>query len=45
MIELLERQKRLTVNQWKLICTANLATCSQRARCADADGGGLALRR
>ena len=25
MIELLERQKRLTVNQWKLICTANLA--------------------
>src|SRR5215471_15731846 len=22
MIELLERQKRLTVNQWKLICTA-----------------------
>src|SRR5499427_7289867 len=25
MIELLERQKWLTVNQWKLICTANLA--------------------
>src|SRR5215472_5329435 len=25
MIELLERQKRLTKNQWKLICTANLA--------------------
>src|SRR3954447_21594340 len=25
MIELLERQKRLTSNQWKLICTANLA--------------------
>src|SRR5215468_6953935 len=25
MIELLERQRRLTVNQWKLICTANLA--------------------
>ena len=25
MIELLERQKRLTTNQWKLICTANLA--------------------
>src|SRR5689334_15340047 len=25
MIELLERQKRLTINQWKLICTANLA--------------------
>ncbi len=25
MIELLERQKRLTANQWKLICTANLA--------------------
>jgi MFS transporter, putative metabolite:H+ symporter len=25
MIELLERQKKLTVNQWKLICTANLA--------------------
>src|SRR6516225_3382663 len=25
MIDLLERQKRLTVNQWKLICTANLA--------------------
>ncbi len=25
MIELLERQKRLTGNQWKLICTANLA--------------------
>src|SRR5260370_6360906 len=25
MIELLERQKRLTANQWKLICTANVA--------------------
>jgi MFS transporter, putative metabolite:H+ symporter len=25
MIELLERQKRLTTNQWKLICTCNLA--------------------
>src|SRR5712671_3432049 len=25
MIELLERQKKLTTNQWKLICTANLA--------------------
>src|SRR5215831_2137688 len=25
MIDLLERQKRLTVNQWKLICTANVA--------------------
>ena len=25
MIELLEQQKRLTANQWKLICTANLA--------------------
>src|SRR5262244_4301263 len=25
MIDLLERQKRLTVNQWKLICTGNLA--------------------
>ena len=25
MIELLERQKRLTKNQWKLICTANVA--------------------
>jgi len=25
VIELLERQKKLTVNQWKLICTANLA--------------------
>jgi MFS transporter, putative metabolite:H+ symporter len=25
VIELLERQKRLTVNQWKLICTANIA--------------------
>ena len=25
MIELLEQQKKLTVNQWKLICTANLA--------------------
>src|SRR5437764_1740142 len=25
MIELLERQKRLTANQWKLICTANIA--------------------
>ena len=25
MIELLERQKKLTSNQWKLICTANLA--------------------
>src|ERR1700687_5500991 len=25
MIELLEQQKRLTVNQWKLICSANLA--------------------
>src|SRR5246127_2406897 len=25
MIELLERQKRLTTNQWKLICTANVA--------------------
>src|SRR5271165_3238561 len=25
MIELLERQKKLTVNQWKLICTANIA--------------------
>jgi len=25
VIELLERQKRLTANQWKLICTANLA--------------------
>src|SRR5262249_57625760 len=25
MIERLEQQKRLTVNQWKLICTANLA--------------------
>ena len=25
MIELLERQERLTINQWKLIATANLA--------------------
>src|SRR5205807_1085420 len=25
MIELLEQQKKLTRNQWKLICTANLA--------------------
>src|SRR5258708_14217593 len=25
MIELLEQQKKLTVNQWKLICAANLA--------------------
>src|SRR5262252_9418615 len=25
MIELLERQKKLTSNQWKLICTANVA--------------------
>src|SRR5262249_5628360 len=25
MIELLERQKRLTANQWQLICTANVA--------------------
>src|SRR5215470_19093874 len=25
MIELLERQKKLTINQWKLICTANVA--------------------
>jgi hypothetical protein len=25
MIERLEQQKRLTSNQWKLICTANLA--------------------
>src|SRR4030088_2968075 len=25
MIELLEQQKKLTTNQWKLICTANLA--------------------
>ena len=25
MIELLERQKKLTTNQWKLICTANIA--------------------
>src|SRR5258707_13681728 len=25
MIELLEQQKKLTSNQWKLICTANLA--------------------
>src|SRR6202162_4119926 len=25
MIELLEQQKKLTINQWKLICTANLA--------------------
>ena len=25
MIELLERQKKLTANQWKLICTANVA--------------------
>src|SRR5450755_1933380 len=25
MIELLEQQKTLTANQWKLICTANLA--------------------
>ena len=25
MIELLERQKKLTSNQWKLICTANIA--------------------
>src|SRR5215472_2145652 len=25
MIELLERQKKLTTNQWKLICTANVA--------------------
>ena len=25
MIELLEQQKKLTVNQWKLICTANIA--------------------
>src|SRR6266849_6460985 len=25
MIELLEQQKKLTVNQWKLICTANVA--------------------
>src|SRR6516225_11790287 len=25
MIELLEQQKKLTINQWKLICTANVA--------------------
>jgi hypothetical protein len=25
MIERLEQQKRLTSNQWKLICTANVA--------------------
>ena len=25
LIELLERQKKLTANQWKLICTANVA--------------------
>ena len=25
MIEFLERQKKLTANQWKLICTANVA--------------------
>ena len=25
VIELLEQQKKLTKNQWKLICTANLA--------------------
>src|ERR1700757_4963830 len=25
MIELLEQQKKLTANQWKLICTANVA--------------------
>src|SRR3954469_915395 len=25
MIELLEQQKKLTSNQWKLICTANVA--------------------
>jgi hypothetical protein len=25
MIELLEQQKKLTTNQWKLICTANVA--------------------
>ena len=25
VIELLERQKKLTANQWKLICTANVA--------------------
>src|SRR6201998_485053 len=25
MIEILERQKKLTANQWKLICTANVA--------------------
>src|SRR5215472_12935981 len=25
MIERLERQKKLTANQWKLICTANVA--------------------
>src|SRR5690242_859882 len=25
MIELLDQQKKLTTNQWKLICTANLA--------------------
>jgi len=25
VIELLERQRKLTANQWKLICTANLA--------------------
>jgi hypothetical protein len=25
MIELLEQQKKLTSNQWKLICTANIA--------------------
>jgi hypothetical protein len=25
VIELLERQKKLTANQWKLICTANIA--------------------
>ena len=25
MIDRLEQQKRLTSNQWKLICTANLA--------------------
>src|SRR5476651_1251026 len=25
MIELLEQQKKLTTNQWKLICTANIA--------------------
>ena len=25
MIERLEQQKKLTANQWKLICTANVA--------------------